>query len=88
MEATVNSVHSGDEAETVWFLQHPEIYTAGTSANQQELLSPNRFPVFKTGRGGKFTYHGPGQIVGYVIVNLQNQKKTSVPISISWRHGL
>ena len=75
MDTIVNSVASGVKAETVWFLQHPEIYTAGTSANEKDLLAPNRFPVYKTGRGGRFTYHGPGQVVGYVILNLKNQKK-------------
>jgi lipoyl(octanoyl) transferase len=54
----------------VWLLQHPPIYTAGTSANRSELLAPDRFPVFKTGRGGRFTYHGPGQRVAYVMLDL------------------
>ena len=56
--------------ECVWLLEHPSIYTAGTSADPRELLAPDRFPVFKTGRGGRFTYHGPGQRVAYVMLDL------------------
>ena len=56
--------------DCVWLLEHPPIYTAGTSADPAELLEPDRFPVFKTGRGGRFTYHGPGQRVAYVMLDL------------------
>ncbi len=57
--------------ELVWLLEHPPLITAGTSAAMSELIAPDRFPVFKTGRGGRFTYHGPGQRVGYVMLDLK-----------------
>ena len=57
----------------VWLLEHPPIYTAGTSANDADLIDA-RFPVYRTGRGGQFTYHGPGQRVGYAMLNLKNRK--------------
>jgi len=70
MEARVTAIALGQASECVWLLEHPPLYTAGTSADDSELLSPGRFPVFKTGRGGRFTYHGPGQRVAYVMLNL------------------
>jgi len=70
MEQRVADIHDGTAAELVWFLEHPPLYTAGTSANLQDLVSPDRFPVFKTGRGGQYTYHGPGQRVVYVMLDL------------------
>lgn len=70
MEARAAAIALGQDSECVWLLQHPPIYTAGTSADQAELLAPGRFPVFKTGRGGRFTYHGPGQRVAYVMLDL------------------
>ena len=70
MEARVAAIALGQAAECVWLLEHPSIYTAGTSADPSELLAPSRFPVFKTGRGGRFTYHGPGQRVAYVMLDL------------------
>lgn len=72
MEARNAAVQSGKERELVWLLQHPPLYTAGTSADPSELLS-SRFPVYKTGRGGRHTYHGPGQRVGYVILDLKRR---------------
>jgi lipoyl(octanoyl) transferase len=60
-------------SECVWLLEHPAVYTAGTSADPSELLAPHRFPVFKTGRGGRFTYHGPGQRVAYVMLDLSRR---------------
>ena len=60
----------GAAPECVWLLEHPPVYTAGTSADPSELLSPQRFPVYRTGRGGRFTYHGPGQRVAYVMLDL------------------
>jgi lipoyl(octanoyl) transferase len=71
MEARVEAVASGRQAEMVWLLEHPALITAGTSAGDGELLISNRFPVFKTGRGGRYTYHGPGQRVGYVMLDLK-----------------
>lgn len=73
MEARVSSIGEAKLSELVWLLEHPALYTAGTSADAKDLLSPDRFPVFKTGRGGQYTYHGPGQRVGYVMLDLKNR---------------
>ena len=70
MERRVAEIAEGNARELVWLVEHPPIYTAGTSAKDSDLLEA-RFPVFKTGRGGQFTYHGPGQRVGYVMLNLK-----------------
>jgi lipoyl(octanoyl) transferase len=70
MDARASAVAAGEASECVWLLEHPAIYTAGTSAADDELLAPSRFPVFRTGRGGRFTYHGPGQRVAYVMLDL------------------
>ena len=72
MEARAAAIASGEAPETVWFLEHPPLYTAGTSALTADLLEA-RFPVHKTGRGGQFTYHGPGQRVIYVMLNLNRR---------------
>lgn len=74
MDARVEAIHKGDAPECVWLLEHPALYTAGTSAKETDLIDP-RFPVFKTGRGGEYTYHGPGQRVAYVMVNLKERGK-------------
>ncbi len=71
MEARVEAIAAGREPELVWLLEHPALITAGTSAGEGELLVSDRFPVFKTGRGGRYTYHGPGQRVGYVMLDLK-----------------
>src|SRR6187401_503075 len=63
MEARVAAIAAGEAPEQVWLLEHPPLYTAGTSARDGDLLAPDRFPVFRTGRGGQYTYHGPGQRV-------------------------
>lgn len=73
MEARAVAIAEGTAPELVWLVEHPPIYTAGTSAKDADLLDA-RFPVFKTGRGGQFTYHGPGQRVGYVMLNLKHRK--------------
>ncbi len=73
MEARVEAISEGEASECVWLLEHPPIYTAGTSADPSELLTPTRFPVFQTGRGGRFTYHGPGQRVAYVMLDLSKR---------------
>ncbi|MBM3544985.1 MAG: lipoyl(octanoyl) transferase LipB [Alphaproteobacteria bacterium] len=73
MEARVAAIAAGEATECVWLLEHPPIYTAGTSADLAELLDPHRFPVFRTGRGGRFTYHGPGQRVAYVMLDLNKR---------------
>jgi lipoyl(octanoyl) transferase len=70
MEAHVAAIIDGRERELVWLLEHPPLYTAGVSARAADLLDPNRFPVFRSGRGGQFTYHGPGQRVAYVMLDL------------------
>ena len=73
MEQRARSIRDKDGREMVWLLEHPPLYTAGTSARPSDLLQPNRFPVFQTGRGGQFTYHGPGQRVGYVMLDLNRR---------------
>ena len=73
MEERVAAIRAGSAPETVWLLEHPPIYTAGTSARDEDLLAPNRFPVYRTGRGGQFTYHGPGQRVAYVMLDLKRR---------------
>jgi len=73
MDARVAAIAAGRAAEQVWLLQHPPLYTAGTSARPEELIEA-RFPVHKVGRGGQFTYHGPGQRVAYVMLDLNRRK--------------
>jgi len=73
MERRVSAIREGMAREMVWLLEHPPLYTAGTSARPEDLLEPDRFPVYRTGRGGQYTYHGPGQIVGYVMVDLSRR---------------
>ena len=73
MERRVEEIHAGSKPQLVWLLEHPPLYTAGTSARPEDLLTPNRFPVYPTGRGGQFTYHGPGQRVGYVMLDLRQR---------------
>ncbi len=75
MEQRAASIAAGTAPECVWLLEHPPLYTAGTSAKEEDLLTPDRFPVYKTGRGGQFTYHGPGQRVGYVMLDLNKRGK-------------
>lgn len=74
METRVAEIAAGHAPELVWLLEHPPLYTAGTSARPEDLITPDRFPVYKTGRGGQFTYHGPGQRVAYVMLNLRARK--------------
>src|SRR3954465_135423 len=73
MEARVAAIAAGEAGEQVWLLEHPPLYTAGTSARPGDLLDPQRFPVFKTGRGGQFTYHGPGQRIAYLMLDLNRR---------------
>lgn len=73
MEARVAAIRAGTQPECVWVLEHPPLYTAGTSAKPAELLQPDRFPVFRSGRGGRYTYHGPGQRVAYVMLDLASR---------------
>jgi lipoyl(octanoyl) transferase len=69
-EARVAAIRAGTAPEQVWLLEHPPLYTAGTSAKPADLLQPDAFPVYHVGRGGRFTYHGPGQRIGYVMLDL------------------
>ena len=73
MEARAAAIAAGTAPEQVWLLEHPPLYTAGTSAREADLISPDRFPVFRTGRGGEFTYHGPGQRVAYLMLDLNRR---------------
>ncbi|MEO8245206.1 MAG: lipoyl(octanoyl) transferase LipB [bacterium] len=77
MEARVAAITAGTAAEAIWLLEHPPLYTAGTSSNPADLTDPDRFPVHTAGRGGQYTYHGPGQRVAYVMLDL-NQRGRDV----------
>jgi lipoyl(octanoyl) transferase len=74
MEARADAIRAGDAPEQVWLVEHPPVYTAGTSAKPSGLLAADRFPVFETGRGGEYTYHGPGQRVAYVMLDLKRRR--------------
>jgi len=73
MEARVAAIRAGTAPELVWLLEHPPLYTAGTSARETDLLEPGLLPVHRTGRGGQYTYHGPGQRVAYVLLDLKRR---------------
>ena len=73
MEARAAAIAHGEAAERVWLLEHPALYTAGTSARPEDLVEPDRFPVFQSGRGGQYTYHGPGQRVAYLMYDLRER---------------
>lgn len=75
MERRVTAIRADDAGELVWLLEHPPLYTAGTSARPSDLKDPNRFPVYDAGRGGQYTYHGPGQRVGYFMLDLRRRGK-------------
>jgi len=75
MEARAAAIAEGSAGELVWLLEHPPLYTAGVSAKPADLIDPDRFPVFQSGRGGQFTYHGPGQRVAYVILDLTKRHR-------------
>jgi lipoyl(octanoyl) transferase len=74
MEARVAAIHQGTAPEAIWLLEHPPLYTAGTSAQAQDLVEPDRFPVFPVGRGGQYTYHGPGQRVIYAMLDVSRRE--------------
>ena len=78
MRERVAAIQAGTAPEKIWLVEHPPLYTAGTSAKPEELTDPHRFPTFATGRGGQWTYHGPGQRVGYVMLDL-NRVHGTVP---------
>jgi lipoyl(octanoyl) transferase len=73
MEARAAAIRDGSADELVWLLEHPPLYTAGTSADPAELFNPQGFPVYAAGRGGRYTYHGPGQRVGYLMIDLDRR---------------
>ena len=75
MTLRADAIRAGDADELVWLLEHPPLYTAGTSADPAELFNPQGFPVYAAGRGGRYTYHGPGQRVGYVMLDLEKRGK-------------
>lgn len=75
MEARVDAIQKGTAGELVWLLEHPPLYTAGTSADAADLVDPERFPVYDAGRGGQYTYHGPGQRVVYFMLDLNKRGK-------------
>lgn len=70
MEKRANAIFAGEAEELIWLVEHPPLYTAGTSADSKDLVDPDRFPVFEARRGGQYTYHGPGQRVAYVMLNV------------------
>lgn len=74
MEERAAAIANGKADELVWLLEHPPLYTAGTSAEARDLLQPDRFPVYNAGRGGEYTYHGPGQRVGYIMLDLKRRR--------------
>ena len=74
MERRVENIKKKKQSELLWFLEHPSIYTAGTSSKDKDLLNDNLFPVIKTNRGGQFTYHGPGQRIAYIMLNVRDRE--------------
>ena len=73
MESRAAAIRDDGAPELIWLLEHPPLYTAGTSAKDGDLIAPSRFPVYQTGRGGQYTYHGPGQRIGYVMLDLKRR---------------
>lgn len=89
MESRVVAIREGAAAERVWLVEHPPLYTAGTSAKPEELEEPDRFPTFKAGRGGQWTYHGPGQRTAYVMLDLTRRHGTIPARDVrAYVHGL
>jgi len=88
MDSHVERMISGQADEKIWLLEHPPLYTAGTSADKKDLVEPNRFPVFETKRGGQYTYHGPGQRVVYVMLDLNKRGKDIKKFVEILKHGL
>ena len=84
MEARAAAVSRHDARELVWLLEHPPVYTACTSANAAELIDP-RFPVVKAGRGGRYTYHGPGQRIGYLVLDLAQRGRDGANLDSPFR---
>jgi lipoyl(octanoyl) transferase len=89
MQDRVAAIRAGTARELVWLVEHPPLYTAGTSARLEELTDPGRFPTFRAGRGGQWTYHGPGQRVAYVMLDLFHEHGTVPPRDVRcFVHGL
>ena len=89
MQARIAAIHAGAAAECVWLVEHPPLYTAGTSARPQDLTDPARFPTFEAGRGGQWTYHGPGQRTAYVMLDLTRARGLVRPRDVrSYVHAL
>ncbi len=89
MQARVEQIYAGQASEQVWLVEHPPLYTAGTSARADDLALPTRFPVFNAGRGGQWTYHGPGQRTAYVMLDLTRPHGTVRPRDVrAFVHGL
>ncbi|MGH7161217.1 MAG: lipoyl(octanoyl) transferase LipB [Acetobacteraceae bacterium] len=89
MEARVAAIRAGRAGELVWLLEHPPLYTAGTSARADDLVAPARFPVFRTRRGGQWTYHGPGQRVVYLMLDLTRRHGMVAPQDVrAFVHGI
>jgi len=89
MRARVDAIHAGTATDLVWLVEHPPLYTAGTSADRADLRAPDRFPTYDAGRGGQWTYHGPGQRTAYVMLDLTRPHGTVRPRDVrSYVHGL
>ncbi len=89
MQARVAAIHADEAAECVWLVEHPPLYTSGTSARPEDLTDPARFPTFEAGRGGQWTYHGPGQRIAYVMLDLTRPRGLVRPRDVrSYVHAL
>jgi lipoyl(octanoyl) transferase len=89
MQETIGAIRAGEAPERVWFVEHPPLYTAGSSARPEDLEDAARFPTFKAGRGGQWTYHGPGQRVAYVMLDLDRPHGSVPPRDLrAYVHGL
>ena len=88
MEDRVKAIAAGEARELIWLLEHPPLYTAGTTADPSDLVAPNRFDVFKAGRGGQYTYHGPGQRVAYVMLDLRSRGRAVADFICGLEHWL
>ncbi|MGL4825794.1 MAG: lipoyl protein ligase domain-containing protein, partial [Alphaproteobacteria bacterium] len=74
MDSKVQRIVAGEASEQIWLLEHDDVYTIGSSGTPDDILTPTSIPVYETGRGGQVTYHGPGQRIGYVFLNLRQRK--------------
>lgn len=88
MEGRVAEIAAGAASEMIWLLEHPPLYTGGTSAKPDDLVAPDRFPVFKSGRGGQYTYHGPGQRVAYAMLDVRRRFEGDVRGFVKFLEGV